>query len=165
MSRDHKVHFGAESNGKMARGQQQGAGSCYSRTVGPVFVSWWNGLIGVRAPGIKASAARSALTSFILGGNICRLLLNERLSCGVTISNDVWRWQELICAQSQKAVINDSGPRIPAPPSAPLGQGLKSREKQASDQERERGMQLPLASPGWWSPRQQGSSFNQTGSE
>lgn len=54
----HEVQFGAESNGKMARGQQQVAGSCYSRTAGPVFVSWCNGLIGVRAPGMKASAAR-----------------------------------------------------------------------------------------------------------
>lgn len=36
---NHEVEFGAESGGAVARGQQQGAGSCYSRTVGPVFLS------------------------------------------------------------------------------------------------------------------------------
>lgn len=116
----------------MERGQQLGAGSCYSETTGPVFVSRWNGLIGVRAPGIKASRSETQphrpLSSLKPGGtaDVCWWMRTEPWH-----NNTKWclGWQKLICTCSQKAMINDSERGNAVPPFAPLWWGTEKLKR------------------------------------
>lgn len=114
-----KLIFVTGSNGKMARGQLLGAGSCYGEAAGPVFVSQWNGLIGVRAPGMEALLHRDAATQALSS-------LKPGIAAGVCwwMRTKPWRnntkwclgWQKLICACSQKAMINDAERGNAVPP-------------------------------------------------
>ena len=81
---------------------------------GPVFVSRWNSLIGVRAPGIKASCSATHRHAAPLsplcdragaaGNGVCRWMRTEPCH-----NNTKWclGWQKLICARYQRAVINE----------------------------------------------------------
>lgn len=122
------------SNGRMARGQQLGAGSCYSATAGPVFISRWNGLIGVRAPGIKASCSETQAHRPCLSSNqkerpgICWWMRTKPWH-----NNTKWclGWQKLICACSQKAVINEGeqGNAVPSFCSSLMGIEMQKKKK------------------------------------
>lgn len=90
-----EVNFCFWSNGKMARGQQLGAGSCYSKTAGPCFfrlsVKRLNWCQSPRDKGLSLWNAATQAPVFPQTRRNGPTCASEwGLSRGITIPNDVW---------------------------------------------------------------------------